>query len=51
MSETPAETGEEGGGDDEDEAEGAEVDFAGYHHYYANGHGEYYGDETPGGGF
>jgi hypothetical protein len=44
LCEAPAEAGEKGGGDDEDEAEGGEVDFAEDHHDCADGHGGYYGD-------
>jgi hypothetical protein len=50
LCEAPAEAGEKGGGDDEDEAEGGEVDFTEDHHDYANGHGGYYGDGAPRGG-
>ena len=51
MGQGPAEAGEEGGADDEGEADGGEVDFAGYHHYDAHGHGGDDGDELDGGGF
>ena len=51
MSQGPAEAGEEGGGDNEDEAQGAEVDLACYHHDDAEGHGGNYEDELYGRGF
>lgn len=47
LCEAPAEAGEKGGGDDEDEAEGGEVDFAEDHHDCADSHGGYYGDGAP----
>lgn len=48
LCETPAEAGEEGGGDDEDEAEGVEGGFAGDHHDDADGHGGDDEDEFDG---